>query len=330
MKILITGGAGFIGSNLCDYLMKKFGDELELICFDNDMEKINQLGKSCIIYEDLRSLKYMTQKRKDLFFKDTDIVFHLAGNVSIYDCDKNRYDAFENNVLGSIQLLDLCVEYNVKKIIYAETSAIYENDTPPHNENVIKPRTIYAVTKTCLHYIVKSYNELYGLQYTGLRYFNVYGKNQDYTRTVPPLFIGVGLRMKNNKGAVVFGDENRRRDFIHVDDINSFHEICISDKRTDNQVYNLGTGESTSIIEIIDIISKIMNKEELVKETIYLNEINGEAFDIYADINKALSLGWSPKVRLIEGIIDMLSDLEKIEVENFMEDVIKNVDKIKI
>jgi nucleoside-diphosphate-sugar epimerase len=319
-NILITGGCGFIGTNLInDLLKKKIANRI--VCIDNMshgtfLESVHD--KVEMVYGDIRN------KVIEHYFKDIDYVFHFAGLVSIYDCDKNPYDAFDNNIMGSINVFDACIKHKVKKIIFSETSAMYEDSNIlPHVETDWNPKTLYATSKSCLHLLAASYRKTKGLNYTGLRYFNVAGPLQDYTRTIPPLFAGVALRLMNNKGPIIFGDETRRRDFIHVDDVNQFHIKCIFDYRTTNQVFNLGTGISYSLKEIVEIIEKYI---DVTLPTIYMPEINGEAHTIYANIDKAKSIGWLPKKTIHHMIKDTIDFLVKEMAagkvsKNFMENI---------
>jgi UDP-glucose 4-epimerase len=329
MKILITGGAGFIGTNLIPNLLdNKF--VTEIVCIDNMSHGTFLSG-----VHDRKEVKMITadirDKDIDVYFKDVDFVFHFAGLVSIYDCDKDPFSAFDNNILGSINVFNACVKHGVKKVIFSETSAMYEDSKiMPHIEEEWTPKTIYATSKACLHLLAESYRKTKGLQYTGLRYFNVAGPLQDYSRTIPPLFAGVALRLMNNKPPIIFGDETRRRDFVHVDDVNRFHMMCIFDDRTTNEVFNIGTGNSYSLREIVEIV---YNHTKINIPISYMPEINGEAHTIIANIDKARSLGWEPKKTVEDMIHDtiafLVEEMKKGKVSpDFMEGI--DIDNVKI
>jgi len=327
-KILITGGAGFIGTNLIANLLDNSITD-NIIVIDN-------LSHGTILPE-VHNRKGVTFVKEDIrydiseYFKGVDIVFHFAGLVSIYDCDKDPVSAFDNNIMGSINVFEACVKHGVKKVIFSETSAMYEDSqVMPHIETEWSPKTLYATSKACLHLLAESYRKTKGLHYTGLRYFNVAGPLQDYTRTIPPLFAGVALRLMNGKGPIIFGDETRRRDFIHVDDVNRFHMLCVFDDRTTDQVFNVGTGTSHSLREIVEIIYK---HTDINIPIVYMPEINGEAHTIVANIDKAKALGWKPE----KTVNDMISDTIKFLVEemksgkvssDFMEGI--DINSIKI
>lgn len=324
-KILITGACGFVGTNLINDLITKnviTNPKENIIGIDNMSHGTFLEGvhdKITLIEDDIR---YHDIKNH---FKDVDYVFHFAGLVSIYDCDKNPMEAFSNNIMGSINVFDACIENNVKKVIFSETSAMYEDSKIlPHVESEWNPGTIYATSKACLHLLAESYRKTKGLTYTGLRYFNIYGKLQDWKRTVPPASCGFAIRLLNGANPIVFGDGNRRRDFIHVDDVNRFHIQCIQDSRTDNEVFNLGTGQSYSLYEMIKSIANSLkiNKYEIN----HLPEINGEAFEIYANIDKAKALGWEPQVKFDEGHEDLIGYLKDLyENGYFPKDYMDNI-----
>lgn len=309
--ILITGGAGFIGTNLINDLINK--DISNIVVIDNMshgnfLEGIHDNNAITFYKNDVRDRDTVF----DIFKKHKpSYVFMFHGLVSIYDCDNDPYDAFTNNIIGSINIFDACLVYASKKIIFSETSAMYENSKIlPHIETDWDPDTIYATSKACLHLLAESYRKTKGLTYTGLRYFNVFGKLQDWKRTVPPASCGFAIRLMNGSNPIIFGDGNRRRDFIHVNDVNRFHIKCIEDSLTDNEVFNLGTGISTSLYEMIQVIADILDIKSY--DINHLSEINGESFEIYANIDKAKSIGWEPKVSFKEGHEDLILYLKDL------------------
>lgn len=320
MKILITGAAGFIGTNLIKDLKEHGISGSDIIGIDN-------MSHGTYIEEihgniDFNNIDILDEGMTFLF-KDVDYVFHFAGLVSIYEIDKDPFKAALNNVMGSIRVFDACIKHDIKKIIFSETSAMYEDSkTLPHVEDHWAPRTFYATTKAMLHLMAESYRKTKGLTYTGLRYFNVYGPLQDFKRSVPPAACGFGIRLMQGNKPIIFGDGNRRRDFIHVDDVNAFHITCLRDSRTDNEAFNLGIGKSISLFELIDLFCKILKIKN--PGFIQADEINGEAFEIYANIEKAKALNWEPKMGFYEGHQDVLKYLSKLNdsgivPKNYME-----------
>jgi UDP-glucose 4-epimerase len=302
-NVLITGVAGFIGSNLADRLIKL--GNYNIIGIDNlSYGVIEQVPKEVKFYkEDIRN--------KDIYklFKDIDCVFHFAAKNCISDCQIDPLETIDINVYGTINVFELSRQNNVKKIIYAESSALYEGSKIfPTPENDINPESFYSLSKYSSKIFADGYNKFFKTNSTALRYFNVYGPKQDYRRTIPPLFSSFIIKLLKNEQPIIYGNGEKRRDFIHVDDINDFHIICMNDNRTDNEVFNLGYGKNYSVNEIYDIISKELNSDIKPK---YLNDLPGETFQNLADITKAKKLGWYPKIRIEDGLKSSIDFIKK-------------------
>jgi UDP-glucose 4-epimerase len=338
MNILITGGCGFVGTNLIPSLL--------------------ELGHSVVVFDNLAHGSYIPEVHdRARFFKcdirdreamhlhignlKPDITFHFAGLVSIYDCHRDPAAAVANNIVGSVNVFDALLAAGCPRVVFSETSAVYENCEllqDGYFEGQSDPTTVYATTKAAVALLAESYARTKGLRYTALRYFNIAGPIQDYKRTVPPLFAGFAIRMMGGNAPIVFGDGNRRRDFIHVDDVNDFHVQCLTDDRTIGQTYNLGRGESCSLFEIGDAVATILKaRGYTLPDTVqysYMPEINGEAYEIFADIRKALSLAWKPKKSIAVALDDTIAYLEKeiergsIDPLTYMVDL--NIDSVKI
>lgn len=317
MNILITGGAGFIASNLIPPLLNE-GYSVTVIDNLSHGTYVQQVHDKTVFHQ--ADCRNKDEVERIVSETKPDVTFMFHGLVSIYDCHKDPCLAIDNNLKGSINVFDALVKHKCPRVIFAETSAVYENCPLPeggYTEDQCDPVTMYAVTKASLRMIASSYAKLHGLKYTALRYFNVAGAMQDYRRTVPPLFAGVALRLLGGNSPIVFGDGNRRRDFIHVDDINSFHLQCMHDERTVNEVFNLGMGKSTSIYEIGHMIGNELG--HLLVNFKHLPEINGEAFEIKANIDKAKSLGWTPKKTLRDCIVDTINYVEEQCVAGYVD-----------
>ena len=293
-KVLITGVAGFIGSNLADRLIKN--GEYEVIGIDNLSYGIREQVPDGVMFRDhdIRN-KYIGHH-----FKDVDYVFHFAAKNCISDCQKDPKETFDININGTLNILDYCVKYGVKKIIYAESSAMYEgSDIYPTPETEMKPESFYAISKATTKFIADSYYKLHGLNSTALRYFCVYGPRQDYRRSIPPLFSSVIIKLLRGEQPTIYGTGEKRRDFIYVDDINDFHIQCMEDERTTGNVYNLGSGQNYSVNEIYSMISNLLESD--IKPE-YKPNLPGEAFQNLADITKVKELGWYPKIKLEDGL----------------------------
>lgn len=332
-KILITGGCGFIGTNFIADLLKEGYDSDNIAILDN-------LGQGTYMPEIHDKVKFYEgdiRKPNDLedaidILGGVDIIYHFAGLVSIYDCDKNQADCYDNNLMGSINVFNIAVKYNVK-VVFSETSAVYEDSylyQGGYREEQSDPKTIYSTSKAAVASLAESYKKLYGMKWVALRYFNVAGCMQDYTRTVPPLFAGVIIRYMQGNKPIIFGDETRERDFIHVDDVNAFHRLLLDNKDITG-TFNLGTGRATSLIDIVKVIAHKMGKKV---DFIQFPEINGEAHTIYANIVKAqMFTEWKPIKTIhdaIQDTIEYLKDQDKLGniPENFMESL--DVEAVKI
>jgi UDP-glucose 4-epimerase len=292
-KILISGVAGFIGSNLAGRLLS---EDYRVIGIDNLAYGLRENVPEGVDFHcgDIREKKIFP------LFKDVDTVFHLAAKNCIADCQMDPVETAEINVSGTVNVFEAARRAGVRKIVYAESSAIYEGSSIyPTPEREEKPESFYAVSKLASMYFAKAYERFYRLKFTGLRYFCVYGPVQDYRRTIPPVMSAFIIKILKGQRPVVYGTGEKRRDFVYVDDVNDFHLICIRDKRTDGRVLNIGSGINYSVREILDKISKMLG---VVPDPIYEDDPPGEAQVTLADITQAKSLGWEPKTPLEAGL----------------------------
>ena len=335
-KILIAGGTGFVGTNLLP-LLNAEGHEVVLV--DN-------LSQSVYVPEFHASAKFYLADITDSVMLDKifaaekpDVVFHFGGLVSIYDCHNEPVFAAEQNIIGSINVFNAALNNGCDRVIFSETSAVYENVELPadgYKEGSSDPTTFYAASKAAVALIADSYARTRGLKYTALRYFNIAGPIQDYKRTVPPLFAGFALRLLGGNQPIIFGDGTRRRDFIHVDDVNKFHLQCLTDDRTVNETFNLGMANSHSLHEIGTIIFDYLRDEVSLDylEYVQMDEINGEAHTIFANIEKAKAIGWVPEKTIQDAIFDTIDYLKKeiesgnVNPSDFMKDL--DTSKVKI
>lgn len=293
-KVLITGVAGFIGSNLADRLLKE--KQFEIIGIDNLTYGVREQIPEGVKFhqEDIRSA--------DIYklFKGVDYVFHFAAKNCISDCQIAPLETTDINVTGTVNVFEACLKANVKKIIYAESSALYEGSKVlPTPETEVAPHSFYAVSKYSSMIFAQAYERFYGLKSTALRYFCVYGPKQDYRRTIPPVFSAFIIKLLKGEKPIIYGTGEKRRDFIYVDDINDFHIQCMKDDRTTGNVYNLGSGINYSVKEIYQMIAGLL--ESKIKPEIK-SDLPGEAFANLADITQAKALGWLPKTDLKTGL----------------------------
>ena len=293
MRILITGVAGFIGSNLADYLLKK---GYEIVGIDDlSYGLIDQVPQKVEFHE----INIIDKKIFSLF-NNIDIVFHLAAKNCISDCQLDPVETARINVCGTVNIFEAGKQARVKKIIYAESSAVYEGSSSfPTPEEDEKPESFYAVSKMAGKLFADAYHKFSNLNTIALRYFNVYGPRQDYRRSIPPLMCAIIINLLKEVRPVIYGDGKKRRDFIYIDDINRFHELLINDLSITSGTFNLGFGQNYSVMEVYETISKLLKTKI---SPIFKPDLPGEAFQNLADISKAKSLGWKPQVNLEEGL----------------------------
>jgi len=302
-KVLITGVAGFVGSNLADRLLME--KKYHVVGIDNlSYGVLEQVPDGVDFYKnDIRD------KTIYPLFQNVDYVFHFAAKNCINDCQIDPVETAEINVSGTVNVFEAARQSKVRKVIYAESSALYEgSELLPTPEWDVKPQSFYALSKTSSMLFAEGYTRFFNMKFTALRYFCIYGPRQDYRRAIPPVFSAFIIKLLKGEQPTIFGDGEKRRDFIHVDDINNFHIQCMEDKRTDGKVFNLGSGRNYSINEIYDTIARILNSD--VRPT-HLNDLPGEAFANLADITEAMRLGWVPKTTLEEGLKTSIDFIKK-------------------
>jgi nucleoside-diphosphate-sugar epimerase len=292
-KVLITGVAGFIGSNLAKMLLER---GFNIIGIDNlSAGTLENVPNGVEFHQlDIRD--------KDIYplFKGIDTVFHLAAKNCLLDCLNNPLDTSDINVTGTVNVLEASKLSHIRKFIYADTSAEYEGIFEfPSKVDKICPIGTYAVSKSAGAAFCKNYQELWGMNITILRYFNVYGPVQDWRRVIPPVMSSFIIKMLKGQRPVIYGTGKKRRDFIYVDDVNEFHLIAMQDSRTDGKIYNIGSGMNYSVNEVFELIEGIL-KTGL--KPIYKDDLPGEADVTLADISESTSLGWKPKIDIEEGL----------------------------
>jgi len=300
--ILITGVAGFVGSNLADRLVS---EGYRVVGVDDLSAGVLEQVPHEVAFtrEDIRSPRLFSLMR------NIDVVFHLAAKNCVSDCQNHPYETADVNILGTLNVFEAARAAGVQRIVYAESSAIYEGTSQfPTPETDFTPQTFYAITKAADHLFARAYQRFMGLRTVGLRYLNVYGPRQDYRRAVPPVMSAFMISLLTNQTPRIFGDGSKRRDFVHVDDVNDFHLLCIDHPDVVNRVFNLGSGANYSIREVYDLVCEVVGVR---REPQLLPDVPGEAPANLGDITRARSVGWEPRTKLREGMAGMVRYIQR-------------------
>lgn len=292
-SFLVTGVAGFIGSNLALRLLQ-LGHRV--VGLDNLSYGVREQVPDGVEFHrgDIRDPSLYP------LYDGIDVVFHLAAKNCIADCQQDPVDTFDINVHGTAHVFEAAHRARVGKIVYAESSALYEGiETFPTPEGAISPVSFYAYSKAAGRAVAEGYTRHAGLTTTALRYFCVYGPRQDYRRSIPPVMSAFIIKLLKGEQPVIYGSGRKRRDFVYVDDVNDFHVRCATDERTDGRTYNIGSGESYSVRDIFDHIARLLGTSI---EPRFEPDLPGEAEATLADISAARALGWEPRVDLATGL----------------------------
>ncbi|SNR14885.1 Vi polysaccharide biosynthesis protein VipB/TviC [Tenacibaculum jejuense] len=308
-KIVVTGGAGFIGSNLCDKLIEM---DNEVVCFDNfatgKRENIIHLlnhPKFKLIEGDIRNLEDCKKA-----VENGEFVLHQAALGSVPRSIKDPITSNDVNVGGFLNMLVASRDAGVKRFVYAASSSTYgDSEALPKVEDKIgKPLSPYAITKYVNELYADVFSKTYGVETIGLRYFNVFGRRQDpngaYAAVIPKF---VKLLM-DNKSPVINGDGTYSRDFTYIDNVVQANLLCLATKSKEaiNTVYNVAYGERNTLIDLVkylkEYLSKFDEKINLIEPEHGPNR-QGDIPHSLADINKAKELlNYNPEFSLESGL----------------------------
>lgn len=302
IKIIVTGGAGFIGSHLIDILLK---NEIEVVCIDNfstgrrnNLDHVIENNDLTIIEGNINN-KALLKKH----FAGAKYVFHLAALADIVPSMQNPEEYFEANVSGTLNVLLAAKEANVEKILYSASSSCYgiPDIYPTSEESAIRPMYPYALTKRMGEELVIHFGEIYKLPYISLRLFNVYGTRSRTSGTYGAVF-GVFLKQKlEGKPFTVVGDGTQTRDFTYVTDVAAaFYSAAVSDLK--NEVMNVGSGHTYSVNNLVELLGG---------EVVYIPKRPGEPDCTFADTKKIERLlNWSANISLENGVREVVKNIE--------------------
>ena len=295
MKIMVTGGAGFIGSNVVDEFVRLGWDVI--VVDDLSTGRRENLNAAATFYQmDVRD----PELAKVFQAEKPDIVDHHAAQISVRMSVQDPLRDASINVLGSLNVIENCVKFGVKKIVYASSGgAVYGEPVylPCDERHPVDALCPYGVTKHTPEHYLYLYRQLYSLNYTVLRYPNVYGPRQDPFGEAGVVAI-FSEQMLGGEQVVINGTGEQERDFVYVGDIVASNVLSV--EKGDGEIYNIGSGIGTSINQIFQELSRITG---YTKPPVYGPPKPGETFKIYLDAARAAKeLGWRPRVSLQEGL----------------------------
>jgi UDP-glucose 4-epimerase len=308
-KILVTGGAGFIGSHIVDKLMEN----------DFDVTVIDDLNTGSLAntshHQGKKGFRFVEGDIRDInlirkTLENIDVVFHEAALANVTLSVKDPVPTNQINVEGTLSLLKASCDLNVKRFIFASSAAVYgPTESPQKKENdCLNPTSPYGVSKLAAENYVRVFQKLYGLRTISLRYFNVYGPRQrvdvhgSYGGVIS-IFIN---RILSNMPPIIHGDGEQTRDFVYIDDVVEANMLAMNNENDAGEAFNIGTGKNTSINRVAEILKHVMNKEDL--EDIHTESRPTDIKHGYADISKAKRiLGYEPQFSMEEGLTELVS-----------------------
>ncbi|HOZ99801.1 NAD-dependent epimerase/dehydratase family protein [Mesotoga prima] len=294
---LVTGGAGFIGSNIVDHLISS--GKVPVVVDNLSSGKIENLDPRALFYEqDITDQEMM--ERVFMLHKPT-VLFHLAAQISVSRSVREPEEDAMVNIIGSLRLLKIAAKYGVKKVIFSSTGgAIYGDDVkriPTDEEELPKPLSPYGIAKYATENYLRFFSSEFGIKYTALRYANVYGPRQDPYGEAGVVAI-FSEKMLRNQEVVIFGDGECVRDYVYVGDVARANLLAI--EKCENTVINIGTGIGTSVNELFDIMKPIAGYS---REAVHKEPRPGDVKKSILNIERARSLlGWEPSTQLERGL----------------------------
>lgn len=305
-RILVTGGAGFIGSHLVDRLIAEGSEVTVLDNFDTGkLHNVSGHKNLRIVKGDIRD--YALIRRT---VEDVDAVFHEAALVSTVLSVQDPLAANEINVTGTLNLLKASSDLGVKRFIYASSAAVYGNTSVPRKKEdmPLDPASPYGMSKLAAEKYAKIFYELYGLETVSMRYFNVYGPRQRFDEKwayggVISIFLE---RLLKNMPLVVHGDGEQTRDFVYVKDVVEANMLVLKTSGAAGEVFNIGTGKRITVNKVAQILKEMTNRENL--ENVHADSRPGDVRHGYADISKAERvLNYAPKFSIERGLTELVN-----------------------
>lgn len=300
MKVLITGGAGFIGSHLSEYLISRLDAQVNILddLSSGKMDNIKDFRKKCkVIIGNVCNKKLIQNIGK------VDIIFHESSRALIPSFEDPILDS-EVNIKGTLNILEFARKYDAI-LIYASTGSVYGNPiiVPISENHPLNPISPYGISKLSAETYCKFFTQTYGLHIVCLRYFNVYGPRQKISENMGaiPIFVE---RILNNKPPIIFGDGKQTRDFTYISDVVRANILAMERIQAKGKILNIGSGKETSILDLAFKIMKLCNRQT---KPIFSKPKLGDVKRVVADISLAKEvLGYEPLIQLEKGIIDYI------------------------
>ncbi|MDP2302758.1 MAG: SDR family oxidoreductase [Ignavibacteria bacterium] len=301
-KIVITGGAGFIGSHIAEYWSNQNEDVVVLDNLRSGYKKnINGLSNVNFVEGSITNKELVEE-----VVTNADYVFHLAAMISVPESVINPYECVEINIIGLLNILEAAKKHSVKKIIHSSSAAVYGDnpESPKHTNMKPEPKSPYGITKLDGEYYLQMYKENFGINTTSLRYFNVFGPRQDpksqYAAAIP-IFVASALK---NDDIIIYGDGEQTRDFVYVKDVVQANILAATNDSLSG-VFNVGNGYSISINKLVEMV---LSLTESTSKIIYKEERAGDIKHSLASIDDTkMNLKFSPQFDLLKGLEETIN-----------------------
>jgi UDP-glucose 4-epimerase len=306
-NVLVTGGAGFIGSHIVDLLAEE--GCREIVALDNmvrgrpeNLEEATARGPVQLVSGDIRDLNLMAS-----LVEAADIVFHQAA-LRITHCAAKPRLAMQVMVQSTFDLLELCIEHEVEKVIAASSASIYgmaEEFPTTENHHPYNNRTFYGTAKAFNEGLLRTFNDMHGLDYVTFRYFNVYGPRMDIYGRYTEVLIRWMERLEAGQAPIIFGDGRQTMDFVHVRDV-ARANILGAKATAGDEVFNVASGAETSLLQLAEALARVMGREEIDPEFAPERSVNPVPRRLASTDKAERLLGFRATIPLEEGLRELV------------------------
>jgi len=302
-RILVTGGAGFIGSHTVDLLLEE--DCAEIVAIDNmvrgrpeNLDYAMVRGPVRLVSGDIRDTDLMAK-----LVQGADIVFHQAA-LRITHCVTEPRLAMAVMVQSTFDLLELCVKHNIEKVIAASSASVYgmaDEFPTTESQHPYNNRTLYGAAKTFNEGLLRTFKDMYGLDYVAFRYFNVYGPRMDIHGRYTEVLIRWMERIDAGQAPIIFGDGRQTMDFVHVRDV-ARATVLGAKSQIHDEVFNVATGAETTLIQLAQSLIKVMHREGLEPVFAPVRSVNPVPRRLASTAKAESLLGFSARISLEDGL----------------------------